>query len=144
MSEAVEVARIRFRFVCQPGCINCCQRPGDVFLTPDDAERIAEWLELTPAEFERRFCDRDADGALHLTNPTSDGCHFLLEDGCSIHDVKPLQCRTFPYWPENVKSRGSWKRVGRYCPGIGVGEIVPVETVIASARACAEAFPDIE
>lgn len=144
MSEPVEVSRINFRFACQPGCVNCCTRPGDVFLTIEDRDRIAAHLGLTPAKFERRYCDNNIDGALHLTNPAVDSCHFLIEDGCAIHDVKPLQCRTFPFWPENVLSRQAWKGVRRYCPGIGVGEILPLEQVVASAQACADAFPEIE
>ena len=144
MSESVAVASVRFRFDCRPGCVNCCKRPGDVFLTLADRDRIAASLGLTPDAFERRYCDRDEDGTLHLTNPAPDSCHFLLEEGCAIHEVKPLQCRTFPFWPENVRSRQAWKGVGSYCPGIGVGDVLPLETVVASAQACAEAFPEIE
>ncbi len=144
MSEPVEVAQVRFRFACQLGCVNCCQRPGDVFLTAADRDRIADHLGLSSAAFEQRYCDHDDEGTLHLTNPAADSCHFLLEDGCAIHEVKPLQCRTFPFWPENVRSRKRWKGVGGYCPGVGAGEIVPLETVVASAQECADAFPEIE
>ncbi len=144
MNEPVQTARINFRFECRPGCVNCCTRPGDVFLTAEDRDRIAAHLGMSAAEFERRYCDHDPDGLLRLTNPSSNSCHFLLEGGCAVHDVKPLQCRTFPFWPENVRSRQAWKGVRGYCPGIGVGQILPLETVVAAAQACADAFPEIE
>jgi uncharacterized protein len=143
MSGLVQIGRFNFRFVCQPGCVNCCQRPGDVFLTNADRDRIAAWLGLDAAEFERRYCERSG-GELRLSIPARDSCHFLLEGGCAIHDVKPLQCRTFPFWPENVTHKRAWKSLSQFCPGIGVGEILPREDVRQHAAACGEAFPDLE
>lgn len=41
--------------------------------------------------------------------------------GCSIYAVRPLQCRTWPFWPENVADRESWDRAARKCPGMNRG-----------------------
>ena len=51
MGDPVAVAPLNFRFECQPGCVNCCARPGDVFLTEEDSGRIAGHLDLTAAQF---------------------------------------------------------------------------------------------
>jgi len=53
-------------------------------------------------------------------------CVFLKEDesgkrGCSIYPVRPHQCRTWPFWPENLKSPRSWQQASRTCPGIAGG-----------------------
>ena len=41
--------------------------------------------------------------------------------GCSIYAVRPLQCRTWPFWPENVSDRESWDRAARKCHGMNHG-----------------------
>ena len=36
-------------------------------------------------------------------------CIFLNPIGqCSIYDVRPLQCSTYPFWPSIVSSRDAW------------------------------------
>jgi Fe-S-cluster containining protein len=141
MSDLVQIGRHHFRFQCQPGCTNCCSRPGEVYLTAEDVARIAASLDLTPGQFKKKFCQEGEDG-LRLTTPRDKNCHFLQEDGCAIHPVKPVQCRTFPFWPENVRNKRAWKRVGQTCPGIGAGPVLPREDVVRETEICCEAFPD--
>jgi len=133
-SQLVQIGDFNFRFECQPGCTECCTHPGDVHLTPGDVTRIAAYLGIAEAEFRRRYCAQD-EGGLRLANPHKP-CIFVREGGCSIHEVKPLQCRTFPFWPENVKNKRSWKALRRYCPGVGAGPILPRDFVRAEAQAC--------
>jgi Fe-S-cluster containining protein len=142
VSELVQIGRFNFRFQCQSGCTNCCTQPGEVYLAADDAERIAAHLGVTRRKFLSRYCETDVDGDLRLSTPARKHCHFLTEAGCSIHQVKPLQCRTFPFWPEHVKNKSAWKNLKQYCPGIGVGPVLPMEGVRAEAQRAHEAFPD--
>ena len=142
MSEPVEVGRLNFRFDCQRGCINCCTQRGHIWLTEEDIERIAGYLGLAREEFEKQYVYRTRQGA-RLTVPRAHSCHFLLEGGCSIHDVKPLQCRVFPFWPENVADRSLWKNLRRYCPGVGVGPLVQIKTIREQAQAYRDAFPNL-
>jgi Fe-S-cluster containining protein len=44
-----------------------------------------------------------------------------IKRGCSIYQVRPLQCRTWPFWPEVIKSPATWARAGKGCPGINNG-----------------------
>ena len=115
------------RFECQPGCTACCQRKGFVYLTEDDIARAAEFLGMTAAAFEKRFIYRTKN-LRRLRIPRGGLCRFLRADGCSIHPVKPTQCRIFPFWPELTESRRAWRRTAAWCPGIGQGELVQIET----------------
>lgn len=142
MSDPVTVAQINFRFECQPGCVNCCARPGEVYLTEEDRDRIAAHLNLSVEQFAERYGAPVDGGGLRLSIPEDQSCHFLEAEGCRIHDVKPLQCQTFPFWPETVSTRKAWKGLRGYCPGVGVGEILPIEDVRRTAQQSANAFPE--
>lgn len=141
MSQLVQIGEFNFRFECQPECTQCCTMAGDVYVTEDDADRIAAHLELTPAEFREQYCLYEND-ELRLLGRSKDPCRFVTAAGCSIHEVKPVQCRTFPFWPEYVGNKRSWKNLSRFCPGIGVGPIIPVEKVRADAQETKAAYPD--
>ena len=130
------------RFECQPGCTECCTQRGFVYLTEADLTRAAGFLGMTPAVFERRYVYRTSR-RLRLRVPHESQCHFLRDGGCSIHPAKPTQCRIFPFWPELVESRREWKRTARYCPGIGKGQLVQIETAKEQAREMREAYPEM-
>ena len=51
--------------------------------------------------------------------------------GCSIYADRPAQCRTWPFWPENLTSRSTWEAVKRRtpCPGMGNGTLIPVDRI---------------
>jgi len=128
------------RFACQPGCIACCTQQGFVYLTEADARRIAEYLGLGVQAFEKRYCYRTRR-QLRLRVPREAQCHFLRDGGCSIHAVKPTQCRIFPFWPETVESRAEWRKTARYCPGIGQGPLIQIESARAQGQEMREAYP---
>jgi uncharacterized protein len=128
------------RFQCQPGCTNCCTQKGFVYLTEADLTRIAKFLEMPAADFERRYVYRTAR-QLRLRVPRQVQCHFLRDGGCSIHPVKPAQCRIFPFWPELVDDKREWRKTAAWCPGIGKGELVQIEIAAGQAREMREAYP---
>jgi len=133
---------VGLRFECQPGCTECCTQRGFVYLAEGDAERIAAFLGMAPAEFERRYVYRTARQS-RLRVPRDAQCSFLREGGCSIHPVKPVQCRIFPFWPELVESRREWKKTAGYCPGIGKGPLVQIETAKEQAAEMRRAYPQM-
>jgi len=130
------------RFECQAGCTECCTQRGFVYLTETDLARVAGFLGITPAAFERQYVYRTSK-RLRLRVPRDAQCHFLREDGCSIHSVKPTQCRIFPFWPELVESRREWKKTARYCPGMGKGPLVQIESARTQAAEMREAYPEM-
>ena len=128
------------RFECQSGCTACCEQRGFVYLTDDDIARAAAFLGMAPPAFERRFVFRTRNRA-RLRVPRDAQCHFLVEGGCSIHPAKPAQCRIFPFWPELVESRREWRKTARYCPGIGKGPLIRIETAREQAQEMREKHP---
>ena len=128
------------RFDCQPGCTNCCDKEGWVYLTDADVPRIAQFLGLSFGDFERQFVYRTKKRA-RLRVPKSSNCSFLEEGGCSIHEVKPTQCRTFPYWPELLDNRRKWHAAGAWCPGIGQGPLINIESANAQAEEMRVEYP---
>ncbi len=130
----------QLRFQCQPGCTACCEQKGFVNVNDDDVARAAAFLGMTPREFEKRFVYRTRH-RMRLRVPRGKNCHFLREGGCSIHPAKPTQCRTFPFWPELIQIWSEWKKTGRYCPGIGTGPLIQLQTAREQANDMKQAHP---
>ncbi len=128
------------RFQCQSGCTKCCEQQGFVYLTEDDIPRLASYLGMDPDDFERRYVYRTKN-LRRLRVPRHAQCVFLKEDGCSVHPAKPLQCSTFPFWPELVDSKREWLKTARWCPGIGQGPLVNIETARGIAQTMRDANP---
>jgi Fe-S-cluster containining protein len=128
------------RFECQPGCTACCTQRGFVYLSDADIHRAAAFVQMSPADFERKFIYRTRKRA-RLRVPRDANCHFLLDGGCSIHPAKPTQCRTFPFWPELVDSRRAWRQAARFCPGIDKGPLIHIEKARDIAQEMRDAYP---
>jgi uncharacterized protein len=159
------------RFTCQPGCTNCCDQSGYVYLSEDDLKRAAKFVGMSAKAFEakyvyrtrhqRRFrkpphrqCPfleaggtgpaRPSQGAELIAGSPAPGSVVPLKSGrCSIHPAKPTQCRTFPFWPELVEQRAAWNRTARYCPGIGKGELIQIGSAMEIAEEQRRAYPEL-
>jgi Fe-S-cluster containining protein len=85
-------------FACRQ-CGNCCRAPGDVILDEPEVAALARALGLTLHDFTGTYTRLTADRqALSLTERADGACIFLQPDNtCRIQDVKPRQCRSFPY-----------------------------------------------
>lgn len=121
------------RFSCTR-CGRCCGgAPGFVWVSPDEIRAIAAALGLSVEEFTRRHTRRL--GLRRSLNEFDNGdCEFLArdEDGrarCTIHAQRPLQCRTWPFWRSNLRSRQAWERTARGCPGMNQGEHHPLPVI---------------
>ncbi len=128
------------RFECQPGCTECCRQKGFVYLTEADVARVAGFLGMDPAAFERKYVYRTRS-RMRLRVPRETSCSFLRDYGCSIHAVKPTQCRIFPFWPELIESRREWHKTARYCPGMGKGPLIQIDAARAQASEMREGYP---
>jgi uncharacterized protein len=80
---------------------------------------------------------------LRLRKPLGSQCHFLKDGGCSVHPVKPVQCRLYPFWPELVENRAKWEGERAVCPGIGKGELVRIGVACETAAEMEEAYPSM-
>ena len=131
---------IEIRFACQPGCIRCCDKPGWVYLTEEDVRRAADYLHLPQDDFERRYLYRTRH-LRRLRKPPGRQCVFLGETGCGIHPAKPTQCRAYPFWPEIFDDPMEWRELTADCPGVGQGNIVPLEDLLRSVEEMRSAYP---
>jgi Fe-S-cluster containining protein len=113
------------RFSCKTSG-KCCTSHGQygyVFLTKYDVIRFSKHLDLKPKEFKLKFC-KTINGVVALKDkPNSKDCQFLKERQCSVYKARPLQCRTWPFWPENMNAKTWNKEIKTFCPGIGEGKL---------------------
>ena len=111
------------RFACR-GDGKCCRNHGRhtyVYVSFNDRRRLAVHLNLSTPEFTKRFTQA-ADGMVHLKDPDRD-CPFFAENRCTVHEARPGQCRTWPFWKENMHPK-VWERdVMAFCPGVGAGRL---------------------
>ncbi|MCB0340664.1 MAG: YkgJ family cysteine cluster protein [Pseudobdellovibrionaceae bacterium] len=111
------------RFECQ-GSGKCCASRGAygyVYLTLSDRRRMAKELNLPTSTFTRQYCEK-TDGYYHLkSSDKQKDCMFLNGARCEIYHGRPVQCRTWPFWPENMSAKAWNKDVASFCPGIGKG-----------------------
>lgn len=126
-------------------CGKCCHARGgydQVFVGPREARALARHLGVGVREFHANFTERSAGG--YRTLRFVEGrCTFLREDGCSVHPAKPVQCRTWPFWPELLASRAAYAReVQSFCPGSRAGDFVPAAEIRRQLRELAEAEAD--
>jgi len=101
---------------------------------------MAAFLGMTPSAFETCFVVRTRR-TLRLRSPKRGHCHFLTPAGCSVHPVKPVQCRAYPFWPEILSSRERWLVEGAACPGIGTGHLYQISTALETAGHLRAAYP---
>ena len=112
------------RFACQ-GCGKCCQSRGKygyVYVSLPERRRLARHLRIPVRSFTRRYCEK-TDGFFHLRSQGRD-CVFLEGTRCRVHRARPEQCATWPFWPENLRSRRTWRQAASECEGIERGPMV--------------------
>ena len=125
------------RFECQ-GTGRCCKsrgRYGWIYLTLEDRQRLAALLGMKTGQFTRRHCER-TDGLWHLRHPERD-CAFLEGARCGVYEARPTQCRTWPFWPENMNARAWPREVASFCEGAGKGRLysaAEIQGLMAQAR----------
>lgn len=107
-------------------CGNCCSGdPGYIWATKAEIRRIAEFLGLDNGWLDKRRLRRVGFRYSLTENPNGD-CIFLERNGkkpsCAIYPMRPLQCRTWPFWSQNLSSKRSWDDLRRTCPGTDQGK----------------------
>lgn len=124
------------RFECTQ-CGACCTGgPGYVAVSEDESRAIAKVLGIPLEDFLTKYTRKEGQGRSLREFKTQRGhdCVFLDFDAqglaiCKVYQARPLQCRTFPWWPENLKTEASWKRLTKTCEGIDRGNFVPIEHI---------------
>lgn len=106
------------RFKCT-GCGECCTgAPGYVWVTLAEADEIAKTLNITQEEFIKKYTRRIGSRLSLKEHPGNFDCVFLKGKRCEIYHQRPKQCRTFPWWKEQLKSKEAWDEAAERCEGI--------------------------
>jgi Fe-S-cluster containining protein len=121
------------RFQCT-GCGQCCTKePGYVWLSAAEIDAMVSHLQISKEEFMKRYT-RSVFGRISLLESKLNfDCVFLKDKKCQIYSVRPKQCRTFPWWNENLESKEAWKETAQRCEGIDHPEapVIPFEFIEA-------------
>jgi hypothetical protein len=116
------------RFACQR-CGACCTGdPGTVYVAPRELRPLASLLGIPETECIQRCLYPFREG--YSVRERADGRCFFYEDGCAVYTARPWQCRSFPFWLQNLESRQAWLRVSAECPGIGRGQLYSRESIL--------------
>lgn len=109
-------------------CGRCCSGPeeGYVWINADEVRAAAEFLSLAVEQFTARYTRRVGRRLSLREKPSNADCVFLEADGdgnkrCTIYSVRPMQCRTWPFWSMNLATPEDWAVAGRRCQGINRG-----------------------
>jgi Fe-S-cluster containining protein len=134
-SKSLKIPPLRFECT---GCGKCCTQRGDyahVYVGDREVRALATLLGTSPARFRREHTEVDALGWRQLR--FRDGlCTFLdpQSQRCTVYAARPIQCRTFPFWPEILGPKGWSDEVKELCEGIDRGDVVPADTVSSALR----------
>ncbi len=116
-------------------CGNCCSGPGEGFIwvTEPEIKFIADYLKITEEKLCQKYLRQVGLRFSILEQPASKDCIFLQKTGtnkqCAIYSVRPNQCRTWPFWPENLLNPDSWNHAVRRCPGINRGKFYSCDEI---------------
>lgn len=106
------------KFKCT-GCGQCCTgAPGYVWITIDEIIAAAAFLNISADQFKIRYVRKVGDRYSLTEYKKSFDCIFLKDKKCQIYSVRPEQCRTFPWWLQNLKSEYDWNNASKNCEGI--------------------------
>lgn len=119
------------RFGCTE-CGQCCTgAPGYVWITDDEIIEMAAALNIPVEEFVEKYT-RLVNGEISLKeHPKTYDCVFLRDKKCLLYKSRPKQCRTFPFWPENISTKEAWDETAQRCEGIhDDAPIIPLSTIL--------------
>jgi Fe-S-cluster containining protein len=119
------------KFQCTE-CGKCCTgAPGYVWVTKEEMSAIAMFLNVSIELFKRKYVrQRDNRYALVEKKSENNACIFLKNKKCAVYQVRPAQCRTYPWWRENLNSKESWDLAAQSCEGINdEASLVPYDQI---------------
>jgi len=121
-------------FECS-GCGDCCSGPGEgyIWVTRPEIDLIAQHLKMTPGQLRQKYLRRVGLRSSIIEHSTTKDCIFLntveSKKQCAIYPVRPSQCRSWPFWPDNLSGPNAWNKAGMRCAGINRGQHYSAEKI---------------
>jgi Fe-S-cluster containining protein len=114
-------------------CGACCTgAPGYVWVTPEEIARLAGSRGEAIDAFSTRYVRRVGSRYSLIEKPGGDCVFWDSKAGCTVYEARPVQCRTWPFWEENVETPEDWRRTTEACPGSGRGRLYSADEIIQS------------
>lgn len=118
------------KFTCT-GCGDCCTgEPGYVWVNKEEIAGMAELVELSVEEFEDQYT-RKIGIRRSLKEFDNGDCVFFDNQSrkCDVYDARPRQCKTWPFWDSNLRTKKDWDRTCEECPGSGTGKLHQLDDI---------------
>ncbi|EKX44166.1 hypothetical protein GUITHDRAFT_109948 [Guillardia theta CCMP2712] len=157
-------------------CGNCCSgKKGSVVFSEEEAESMANKLNINVKEFLQSYARKGRSGSweegscfpISLLMVLVAAARVLKHVArkmpgkavCMLYESRPLQCRTWPFWIENVVDQEAWEEAGQEfvfsfqsvtnfdknsesrCPGLGKGRLHDAKTIFESSQTTSDDFP---
>jgi uncharacterized protein len=112
-------------------CGNCCTgTPGFVWVNQQEIESLARVLGEPTERFEESYVRKFGIRKSLREFPNGDCVFFDAQARqCSVYEVRPRQCRTWPFWDSNVRKPEDWLSACETCPGCGKGTLHQLEDI---------------
>jgi hypothetical protein len=123
---------VRFDCLSPGGCDgHCCSGAGQIYIFNEDIERLMKHFSVDLETFIDTYCKVEETAS--KSHPAKwlpiimikeqeeiEGkpCIFLENGLCAVHVARPFQCRGFPFWFMNTKTKSAWEKLAETCPGI--------------------------
>jgi Fe-S-cluster containining protein len=118
------------KFKCT-GCGDCCTgSEGYVWVNKQEIAALAAEIGVGIEEFESRYV-RDVGVRKSLREYANGDCVFFDNKSrkCSVYNVRPRQCRTWPFWDSNIRTPATWTETCEACPGSAKGRLYQLEEI---------------
>lgn len=116
-------------------CGNCCSGPdeGYIWITKSEIKMLADYLKIPVKELQQKYLEKVGVRTTIVEQPVTKDCIFLQKiagkKGCIIYPVRPNQCRTWPFWKDNLTSPDEWNETAQKCNGINKGKLYTLEEI---------------
>lgn len=116
-------------------CGACCTgAPGYVWVDLPEIARLAEHLGQSVDTFSARHVRRVGSRYSLVEHPNGDCVFWDRDSGCTVYEARPTQCRTWPFWSENLETPEDWDRTRLACPGSGQGRVYSIDEIALAVR----------
>jgi Fe-S-cluster containining protein len=85
----------------------------------EEIGEMAQFLGISKELFFKKYI-RQKGNRFSLTEKKNENysCVFLKQNQCTVYGARPKQCRTYPFWPQNLSSKEAWEKTAQECEGI--------------------------